>query len=311
MSIASITRWHCQKVLPLTYDDSLSYYEQLCKLVYKINEVIDTFNEYEEIILELQEGLSELNSIKTKVENLITTVETQGNSITALQTRDRQMQSEIDALTNTVNNLVLSYDNIIAYIDNAVASVKIENSSGWIRLENELNSEIRRVELLIEELAKRVDEIDTSVFNRVKGIRESLEDNNWDIYEDLRYGGLTNAERSEYGGTNEHLMSLVHNNRDLALHGKERLKLHYLFSPVSGTKVSHANAISQLFGFLTNGLTNEQFANLDMTNDEVVALDLTNIEKFLYYSGDTGISVTEYENLFTNNVARLVSIKGD
>lgn len=34
----------CQKVLPLVYDDSLSYYEVLCKLTRKINELISKFN---------------------------------------------------------------------------------------------------------------------------------------------------------------------------------------------------------------------------------------------------------------------------
>lgn len=34
----------CQKVLPLTYDESLSYYEFLCKLTHKINEVIEWVN---------------------------------------------------------------------------------------------------------------------------------------------------------------------------------------------------------------------------------------------------------------------------
>lgn len=32
------------KVLPLTYDDSLSYYEQLCKLTSKMNEIINFIN---------------------------------------------------------------------------------------------------------------------------------------------------------------------------------------------------------------------------------------------------------------------------
>ena len=33
-------RFWCQKVLPLVYDDSLSYYEVLCKVVNYINELI-------------------------------------------------------------------------------------------------------------------------------------------------------------------------------------------------------------------------------------------------------------------------------
>lgn len=35
----------CQKILPLTYDESMSYYEFLCKLVSIINEIIEVVNE--------------------------------------------------------------------------------------------------------------------------------------------------------------------------------------------------------------------------------------------------------------------------
>lgn len=37
-------RFWCQKILPLVYDDSMSYYEVLAKLTGKLNEVIETFN---------------------------------------------------------------------------------------------------------------------------------------------------------------------------------------------------------------------------------------------------------------------------
>lgn len=41
-------KFRCQKVLPLVYDDSLSYYETLCKISAKLNEVIDAINELSE-----------------------------------------------------------------------------------------------------------------------------------------------------------------------------------------------------------------------------------------------------------------------
>ena len=57
-------RFWCQKVLPLVYDDSLSYYEFLCKVVAKLNEMIDFINslpdEYKDLILKyLNEFLSD------------------------------------------------------------------------------------------------------------------------------------------------------------------------------------------------------------------------------------------------------------
>ena len=40
-------RFRCIKVLPTVYEDALSYYETLCKVSRKLNEVIDTLNEYD------------------------------------------------------------------------------------------------------------------------------------------------------------------------------------------------------------------------------------------------------------------------
>lgn len=34
----------CAKILPVTYDDSLSYYEQICKLTTKMNEIVNFIN---------------------------------------------------------------------------------------------------------------------------------------------------------------------------------------------------------------------------------------------------------------------------
>lgn len=49
-NIKPIKYW-CNKVLPLVYDDSLSYYELLSKLTYKMNEIIEAVNSnFEELI---------------------------------------------------------------------------------------------------------------------------------------------------------------------------------------------------------------------------------------------------------------------
>ena len=53
-------RFWCFKVLPLVYDDSLSYYEVLCKVVDKLNEVVKSMNETGETIVELQKAIAEL-----------------------------------------------------------------------------------------------------------------------------------------------------------------------------------------------------------------------------------------------------------
>lgn len=55
-------RFWCQKVLPLVYDDSLSYYELLCKVVDYINKLIEQDKEFDKDIGELQEAVRVLQS---------------------------------------------------------------------------------------------------------------------------------------------------------------------------------------------------------------------------------------------------------
>lgn len=56
-------RFWCQKVLPLVYDNSLSYYEILCKVVDYLNKVIEDHNTFIEELAELEEALAEVQHI--------------------------------------------------------------------------------------------------------------------------------------------------------------------------------------------------------------------------------------------------------
>lgn len=55
-------RYWCYKVLPLVYDDSLSYYELLCKVVKKLNETIENTNQLNENVQELLNAFNQLQS---------------------------------------------------------------------------------------------------------------------------------------------------------------------------------------------------------------------------------------------------------
>lgn len=57
-SISKLRYW-CYKVLPLVYDDALSYAEQNAKIAYKVNEMIDLTNEIPELVdTAVSEGLT-------------------------------------------------------------------------------------------------------------------------------------------------------------------------------------------------------------------------------------------------------------
>lgn len=64
-------RFWCQKVLPLVYENSLSYYEVLCKVVEYINNLIETDKI---IVSDVGKLKSEVNSIQDTIDNIDTNV---------------------------------------------------------------------------------------------------------------------------------------------------------------------------------------------------------------------------------------------
>ena len=61
-------RFWCQKVLPLVYDDSLSYYELLCKVVCKLNELAENQNNLSD---EIKQVAQDLDDFKNQVPGMI------------------------------------------------------------------------------------------------------------------------------------------------------------------------------------------------------------------------------------------------
>lgn len=62
-------RFWCYKVLPLVYDDSLSYYEVLCKVVDYINKLIEQDRVFGETLEELK---SEIDIVQDWIDNFDT-----------------------------------------------------------------------------------------------------------------------------------------------------------------------------------------------------------------------------------------------
>lgn len=59
-------RFWCQSVLPIVYDDSLSYYEVLCKVVNYINKLIDSDKE---IVNDIDELKKDLDTVQEWIDN--------------------------------------------------------------------------------------------------------------------------------------------------------------------------------------------------------------------------------------------------
>lgn len=124
--------FYCHKILPLVYDDSLSYYEVLCKVQQKLNELIENNNElirqwelykneidkaFGEYKKQLQAQLDEMREDISAFEALIR------NEIDAFKAT---VDSELAAQTEAINAFKTEVNGKIAEQNEAINSFKTE-----------------------------------------------------------------------------------------------------------------------------------------------------------------------------------------
>lgn len=135
-------RYYAQKVLPLVYDDSLSYYELLCKVVYKTNELIANGEEMSGDLDALTTLYSKMNNkLEGLINNLVDVivpwsseeeygiyriVEYQGSNYIAIQDvpvgimiTNTDYWVEAATATEQLNAISVSVSDIIQKINNA------------------------------------------------------------------------------------------------------------------------------------------------------------------------------------------------
>lgn len=94
----------CQKVMPAVLDDSLSFYEVLCKLTAKLNDAIETINGHSELITTMQSEIDALQTLTAQhtkqIADLTKKVQTNANNITAINTRTKGLSTKTDSANN-------------------------------------------------------------------------------------------------------------------------------------------------------------------------------------------------------------------
>lgn len=107
-------RFWCQKVLPAVYDDSLSYYELLCKVIAYLNEVITVTNTQSDAIAELQELVNQFieSNVYEIVENAIDEWFTLNGD--NLLNRIDEAEQKVDEFSALVRNKVFAQPNFTA-----------------------------------------------------------------------------------------------------------------------------------------------------------------------------------------------------
>ena len=116
-----------QKVLPAVYDDSLTYYESVCKLVAKINEMVDAINNISVDILDdaktytdsavqlfddkVQASIKEVYNVREQLYNLSDELNKQYNDFVRLT------QSQLLLFDNRLNDVHTRIDDVTISIN--------------------------------------------------------------------------------------------------------------------------------------------------------------------------------------------------
>ena len=108
----------CQKVIPLVFDDSLSYYEAICKFMQKLNEVISALNNNAECIDELQGKYiilqKNFDALEEKWKEFQTYIENEFNTFkTEITTKEENFETRINNEFTSFKNYVENYLNNI------------------------------------------------------------------------------------------------------------------------------------------------------------------------------------------------------
>lgn len=153
------------KVIPLAFDESMSYLEQLCNIKhYLVNEVVSVVNSNAEL----------LQQLKNTVDGIDINFERLQNQIDILNNRINQTISELH--TYTEQELQRQYNEIVTLMNN----YQIIFNSQLNTAVTELNQKIEAIEL------GNVD-----AYNPTNGNIENINKVLQDIYDSVRYDALT------------------------------------------------------------------------------------------------------------------------
>ncbi len=219
MAYISVTKleklfFRCHKILPLVYDESLSYYEVLCKVANSVNEVIEATNTLNDNVAtlnsnviavqqEVEDIANEINSFETSInakfdeleEEFDIKFETLETSLTRkIDKTIDELNAEVEAFTSQIDTKLQEFeDNITALVNKELELIDIKFASLNVTLKSYIQTELQKILDSIPEITT-VWVIDPTTGEL--GDIQSVVNN---IYDLMRYWALTADEFDSLG----------------------------------------------------------------------------------------------------------------
>lgn len=257
--IKPIKFW-CQKILPLVYDNSLSYYEVLCKFSSKLNEVINTLNSFESDVY---------SYIDQQIQNLSTNwIQIVYNIL------NEYSQNFDDKLQQEHEWNIMEHANIIAQISAQIQIINDAIISGDNANRDYINGQIAKLKAEIPVITS------VMVYDPTSGQLVDIQIALNNIYDKLRCGALTASEYDALQISAEHYDSLLLTAFDYDCCGWRYLwpnnAIGFMFSPFTGEWTEIKNVVSALTDLhRADTPTAQEYDNAEYTADEFDTLLLT------------------------------------
>ena len=189
----------CHKILPLVYDDSLSYYEVLCKLRSYLNCVVSDMNTLREFVvtwfdeLDIEDELRKVlcrMGIRERVDRLIQMVEDVNARVDTIETRISSIESRVSSTETRITNIETRTTTIETILDEH--GVDITNLQNAIRALISILNETVAAETFVRYYRDTSVDDTTFRWNATAGAEYNL-----DIYMDANgsSAGSQNADR--------------------------------------------------------------------------------------------------------------------
>ena len=246
-----------RKVLPAVYDNSLSYYEQLCRIKYKLNEVIKNLND-------LEENLP--SYVKQAIDEAL------GGWEERMEAQFAEQNARIAAAEKKIDDSVAEMQ---AQLDAAIRemeqTINAQLNALYLILVNGINANRAYIDSQISLLKAEFPDLSTVyVISPVDGQLVKIQDCVNDMYNVLRYGALTAAQYDAL-----QLTAKVYDDKSLTAFTYDMyglcelwsyLNVHRMHSVTTGEIVAIPAGVYQLTDKVrTNGLTATAYDTKELT----------------------------------------------
>ena len=256
-------KWKTMPIIPLVYDNSLSYLEMVAKLMKKTNDVIEDVNElidisanHESRITGLENDFTNLRNeflaFKAQLEQEFVNLETQLNA---------KIDQKIDELEAEINQQIADFT---AEINRLIEAT----NARLTQLEEDVDQRITELE---QEQRQQFAELTARIIRELNDLKAEV----YDAIDEMRQAVQLQGEITK---------AWVNNRLEQFLADLPDYTQTLVYSPVSGKLMTVQNALNELYdyGIRVEGLTASEYDALGLTASEYDGLELTAFDYDMY-----------------------------